>query len=239
MASPFADYVVSLGLDGRVLCRGSVSDAVTEDKRLAAELVEGVQAIKDDEKNIDQEEPDATAKQADGKLIVAEEIAEGHVGWGSCNPHLLSGSAPGTDLVRKVKLFLGGLGGSHPIVFWIVFVGGLLSCDALITAQTWFMGYWAELYDIYPQEDVSITLYVAGLLFPLLSHFLCSFLGVYGLILLLATVAYSGGTGIYVFGTLRASRSIHAKLIEAVLGTTLRSVLRCQSLSWIDHLLCF
>ncbi|KAH9986083.1 hypothetical protein BJV74DRAFT_845474 [Russula compacta] len=188
MASPFADYVVSLGLDGRVVGRGSVSDAVTEDIGLAAELVKGVQAIENDEKKIDQEEPDATAKQADGKLIMAEEIVEGHVSWGA------------------FKLFLGGLGGSHPIFFWIVFVGGLLTCDALITAQTWFMGYWAELYNIYPQEAVSITF----------------FLAVYGLILLLATITYTAGTGIYVFGTLRASRSIHAKLIEAVLGTTLR-----------------
>jgi hypothetical protein len=84
MVSPIADYVVSLGLDGRVACRSSVSDAVAKDKTLAAELVEGTRAIKDEEKRIDQEEPDATAKQADGKLIVAEEIAEGHVSWGAC-----------------------------------------------------------------------------------------------------------------------------------------------------------
>jgi hypothetical protein len=84
MTSPIADYVVSLGLDGRVACHGSVSDAVAKDKTLAAELVEGTRAIKDEEKRIDQEDPDATAKQADGKLIVAEEIAEGHVSWGAC-----------------------------------------------------------------------------------------------------------------------------------------------------------
>jgi hypothetical protein len=79
MASPLAEYVVSLGPDGRIACRGSVSDALKKDKRLAKKLVEGVRAIKDDEKKIDREEPDAPAKQADGKLILAEEIAEGHV----------------------------------------------------------------------------------------------------------------------------------------------------------------
>jgi ABC-type methionine transport system ATPase subunit len=84
MTSSIADYVVSLGLDGRVVSCGSVSDVVAKDKTLAAELVEGAQAIKDEEKRIDQEEPDATAKQADGKLIVAEEIAEGHVRWDAC-----------------------------------------------------------------------------------------------------------------------------------------------------------
>src|ERR1700677_3278400 len=81
MASPLADYVVSLGQDGRIACCGTVSDALKKDKTLAKELAEGVRAIKDDEKKIDPEEPDEVAKPGDGKLILAEEIAEGHVSW--------------------------------------------------------------------------------------------------------------------------------------------------------------
>lgn len=81
MASPLADYVVSLGMDGRIVSRGSALDAIA----LSPELVED---IPDEEKRIDQEGPDATAKQSDGKLIVAEEVAEGHVSWDACNCHL-------------------------------------------------------------------------------------------------------------------------------------------------------
>ena len=81
MASPLADYVVSLGQDGQIASRGSVSDALKKDKKLAKELAEGARAIKDDEKKIDAEEPDETARPVDGKLILAEEIAEGHVSW--------------------------------------------------------------------------------------------------------------------------------------------------------------
>ncbi len=81
MASPLADYVVSLGKDGQIASRGSVSDVLKEDKALAKDLADGVRAIKDDEKKIDAEEPDETAKSADGKLILAEEVAEGHVSW--------------------------------------------------------------------------------------------------------------------------------------------------------------
>ncbi len=81
MASPLADYVVSLGQDGRIASRGTVSDALEKDEMLAKELAEGAQAIKEDEKKIDGEEPDQAAKQADGKLILAEEIAEGRVSW--------------------------------------------------------------------------------------------------------------------------------------------------------------
>jgi hypothetical protein len=36
-------------------------------------------------------------------------------------------------------------------------VGGMFICDALLTAQTWFMGYWAEQYDIYPPEQVDVA----------------------------------------------------------------------------------
>ncbi|KAI0306147.1 hypothetical protein B0F90DRAFT_1814940 [Multifurca ochricompacta] len=188
MVSSIADYVISLGLDGQVVSRGSVSDALTKDKTLATELAEGARAIKDDEKKIDPEEPDEAAKQADGKLILAEEIAEGHVSWGA------------------FKLFIDGLGGSYVILFWSVFVGGLLICDTLMTVQTWFMGYWAEQYDIYPPEEVAIAFYLT----------------IYGIILLGAMVSYTTGSGAYIFGTIRASRSIHQNLIEAVLGTTLR-----------------
>ena len=49
-----------------------------------------------------------------------------------------------------------------------------------------------------------------------------SYLTVYGLILLAMVITYTVGSGVFVFGALRASRSIHRKLIESVLGTTLR-----------------
>ncbi|KAH9016815.1 P-loop containing nucleoside triphosphate hydrolase protein, partial [Lactarius pseudohatsudake] len=188
MATPLADYVVSLGKDGRIASRGSVSDALKKDKTLAKELVEGTRAIKDDEKKIDSEEPDETVKSADGKLILAEEISEGNVSWDA------------------VKLFINGLGGAHPVLFWILFPVCLLLCDTSMTVQTWFMGYWAEQYDIYPPEQINITFYLI----------------VYGLIIFAATAGYAIGYGVYVFGALRASRAVHRTLIESVLGTTLR-----------------
>jgi hypothetical protein len=116
MASSLADYVVSLGLDGRVACHGSVSDAVTNDKKLAAELVKGVRAIKDEEKRIDQEEPDAATKQADGKLIVAEEIAEGHVSWDACM-YIHPPTLP-LKLTMFVKLSYSSEGWGDPMFFF-------------------------------------------------------------------------------------------------------------------------
>ncbi|KAH9166806.1 hypothetical protein EDB89DRAFT_2115743 [Lactarius sanguifluus] len=188
MATPLADYVVLLGKDGRIASRGSVSDALKKDKMLAKELAEGTSTIKDNEKKINSERPDETAKLADGKLILAEEISEGNVSWDA------------------VGLFTNGLGGAHPVLFWIVFAGGMLVFSTLMTMQAWFMGYWAEQYDTYPREQVNITLYIT----------------VYVLILLVATASYTAGFGVYMFGALRASRTIHGTLIESVLGTSLR-----------------
>jgi hypothetical protein len=58
--------------------------------------------------------------------------------------------------------------------------------------------------------------------------FLPSYLTAYGLLLLAGVIAYGAGSTVYIFGTVRASRSIHSKLIEAILGTTLRCVPRCS-----------
>lgn len=187
MASPLADYVVSFGRDGRVASHGPALDAVAESLTVSPELIENVL---DEEKRTDQEGlgPDATAKQTDGKLIVAEEIAEGQVSWDA------------------FKLFFRGLGGSHVFLFWIVFLGGLLLCEVFLAMQTWLMGYWAEQYLLYPSESVNVTFYLAA----------------YALLLLAGAIAYGTGSTVYIFGTVRASRSIHGKLIEAILGTTLR-----------------
>ena len=56
---------------------------------------------------------------------------------------------------------MNGLGGAHPVTFWILFIGGLILCFTLQTVQKWFMGYWAEQYDVYPPEQVNIALYVS------------------------------------------------------------------------------
>ncbi|KAI9438180.1 hypothetical protein H4582DRAFT_2111639 [Lactarius indigo] len=178
IAYPIADYVVSLGLEGRITNHGSVSDAFTKDKTFAKELAESSHAIKD-RKKTDLEEPDKTTARVDGKLILAEESAYGHVGWDAR---------------------------THVFLFWFLFIGGLLLFNALLAVQTWFMGYWAEQYEVYPPEQVSIVFYLT----------------VYGLILLVAMFGYTAGSGVYTFGTLRASKSIHQKLIDSVLGTTLR-----------------
>ena len=69
-----------MGGDGKVLSQGSVSDVLKGNKALVEELKHDEEMIKKSEEEIDPE-ADKPADSPDGKLIVAEEVEEGHVSW--------------------------------------------------------------------------------------------------------------------------------------------------------------
>ena len=48
------------------------------------------------------------------------------------------------------------------------------------------------------------------------------YLGIYAALLVVCMVVYSIGYGTFVFGSIRASRSIHNRLVGSILGTTFR-----------------
>ena len=80
MVRPLADYVISLH-DGRVSSQGSVADALAKDKELAAE----VRVEEEIERKADELVDVVTdAPKSDGKLILAEEVELGHLGWPAC-----------------------------------------------------------------------------------------------------------------------------------------------------------
>ena len=83
MASPLADFVVSLGSNGQVVSEGSVSDALAKNSELAEELKHVEEAIELD-KDEDAEQAEAVVEDNSGKLVVAEEIEEGHVSREAC-----------------------------------------------------------------------------------------------------------------------------------------------------------
>ena len=140
MASPITHFMVSLGVDGRIISQGSVSDALARDKSLVVEAAEDKMAIEKANDEIDPKESKDHVAKGDGKLTVAEEIQEGHVSW------------------KALKLFFVGLGGDHPIIFWIVFLGGLFSTDLINTIQTWWLGFWASQYDQHEAYEIDVPL---------------------------------------------------------------------------------
>ena len=78
----------------------------------------------------------------DGKLILAEEIAEGRVTW------------------RSMVLFLKGLGGDKPILFLTAWLMGMTLVHGGHSLAVWFLGVWGSQYETHAPEDVNVTSYV-------------------------------------------------------------------------------
>ncbi|KAI0685987.1 hypothetical protein BC835DRAFT_1420713 [Cytidiella melzeri] len=186
MAGPLADFVVSLNTDGHIVSQGSVSDAIAKDSKLVEEIKHEEEAVELDESEDATE--DKPVEEKKGKLVVAEEIAHGHVSWAA------------------FKLFLSGLSGKYPLVFWVGWIGGMGLSELFDVSEMWWLGYWARQYTYTDPKTVSVPYY----------------LGIYALIVLLVVLFNLVGEVSYTFGTLRASRIIHGKLISKLLGSTFR-----------------
>ncbi|CDO74329.1 hypothetical protein BN946_scf184850.g1 [Trametes cinnabarina] len=144
MVSPIAHFVVDMGSDGRILSQGSLETALARDSDLLREVKEEQEELEKAELEIDAEKPDdAAAKQAAGKLIVAEEKEEGHVSWAA------------------MKLFLSNTS-KRPVFFWLIYVSGYVIRHALSNVETWYLGYWASQYETHPSEEVPVQHYLTN-----------------------------------------------------------------------------
>ena len=118
-----ADFVVSLGQDGRILSQGTLSEALKSNKALLKGVkAEEAEVVKADE-TIDDVLPEIPEGKG-GKLIAKEEIAEGHVSWSASKPPLIfCTQIIGLNHYVPVKMYIVGMGGSLPVLFWIVVLG--------------------------------------------------------------------------------------------------------------------
>ncbi|KAF9480291.1 multidrug resistance-associated ABC transporter [Pholiota conissans] len=190
LTAPIADHIVTVGKDGVAHEIGNDISAVLADPILAHEVKQ-----EKEEAEIEKEVIDTVKKedaQPDGKLILAEEIAEGRVTW------------------KSMMLFLRGLGGERPIFFMAAYLLGLALMHGGNMLAVWFLGFWGSQYDNRNPDDVDVIF----------------FLSLYSSILVASVMLYAVAATIYNFGTLRASRTINAQLIDSVLGSTLR---------WLDE----
>ncbi|TBU53541.1 hypothetical protein BD310DRAFT_937787 [Dichomitus squalens] len=190
ITSPIADFVVSLGSDGRVASEGTLSKALAKDQTLSREFGDQREELKKSEGEVDAVEPDdeVAPKKGDGKLIVAEEISEGHVSW------------------QALRLYLSSMTGGYTLLFWLGVLVLLGLCEFFNVVETWWLGYWAQQYEDTNPSDVDVAYYLT----------------VYNVMLVTGITLYCSSFVIYLFGVLRASRSIHATLIRSVLSATLR-----------------
>ncbi len=87
MVSPIADFVVDVGSDGHILSQGTLQNALAHDSQLLKDMeheVEELQKANQDSEIDGEKAEDVNAQPSAGKLVVAEEIEEGHVGWRAC-----------------------------------------------------------------------------------------------------------------------------------------------------------
>ncbi|KAF9481121.1 multidrug resistance-associated ABC transporter [Pholiota conissans] len=189
LASPLAKFIVSIGLDGSIKTQGThIEDSLEYDTKLAAEAQHDREILELAHDEYDASSSAPATKASDGKLVVAEEIAEGHVTW------------------KSMKLFLKSLGGDYPLLFYSVWMMAFLLTDWVNTFQTWFLGYWGSQYETHLPSEVNVFHY----------------LGQYTLILCVMIVIYTLSFIFFIFGSMRASRTINAFLVESILGSTLR-----------------
>ena len=94
------------------------------------------------ESDLENQVVDAVNKEeqkSDGKLILAEEIAEGRITW------------------KALRLYLDGLGGNRPFLFTAVWIAGFLATHVAINFGIWFLGYWGSQYENHHPDEVRVS----------------------------------------------------------------------------------
>ncbi|KAL0572670.1 hypothetical protein V5O48_009294 [Marasmius crinis-equi] len=192
LVAPIADFVVSVK-DGKIMSQGTLDVALSKDESLAAEMQEQIEDLKEDEEKVGQEEPSKDPEAPAATEGQGKLIIEEEVQMGRV------GSSAG-------KLYASAFGGNHPFATCATYLAGLVAMGVLNVIQTWYLGYWARQYELMPPSQV-----------PVFKH-----LGIYGLLLLVAVIATTFTYAFFAIFTVRASKTIHMRLIRSILTTTLR-----------------
>ncbi|KAF9553875.1 multidrug resistance-associated ABC transporter [Agrocybe pediades] len=156
LASPVADFIVSVGTDGRVKSQGKeLSVALKQNPALKQDAEFDQEATE-----IGQAELDLPPKKPagkDGKLVIAEEIAQGHVTW------------------KSFMLLIRNLGGDHPVIFFSGVLLLLIIVEWGLTFQSWFLGYWGAQYEGHDPSEIKDSYYIGTYAALALSVFLLNF----------------------------------------------------------------
>lgn len=79
---------------------------------------------------------------SNGKLVVAEEIVEGHIA------------------LKSLRLFLSALGGHHPSLFFVSWILAVILSRCVLILRVWFLGVWGSQYESKDPSEVNLTLCV-------------------------------------------------------------------------------
>ncbi|PIL29334.1 ATP-binding cassette transporter [Ganoderma sinense ZZ0214-1] len=156
MVSPIADFVVDIGSDGRILSQGTLENALAHDSKLLKDVEHEVKELQKDDQEIDGEKEDVVnAPSSAGKLVVAEEVEVGHVGW------------------KAMLLYFGNMS-TRPILFWFIYSSGFILRHAITNLQSWWLGVWAARYETTAPEEVHVVYYLSVYCYAVIAVMSCS-----------------------------------------------------------------
>lgn len=224
MAEPIAEFVVALK-DGRVTSQGTLSSALANNKSLRKEAEHDAEALERDKEDIQAQEEDdeddepENAKKGDGKLILAEEIQEGHLSWKSSRLHHL----------RSVQILtLPQWQCTSPLLEETTH-----SCFSASSSRHLWLRNSQQPYrpggsDIghlstkrtSPKMSIRSRESFSYLQCPYPD--LCRYLSVYAILLAGAFILYAISYVVYVYGAIRASRRVMAELVHSIMTAALR-----------------
>ncbi|KZO93694.1 ATP-binding cassette transporter [Calocera viscosa TUFC12733] len=141
MAAPVAGNVISLDIHGNIVSQGSIAQVLSHDAHLRKEIKEGTELLEKAEEVEIVDGPPKETKKSDGKLVLAEEMAEGHLSWAA------------------LRMFLGAFGSSG---YWILVLSGFFVVEISVTVSTWWLGVWAAAYERKEAggPDVNVPYYI-------------------------------------------------------------------------------
>jgi hypothetical protein len=73
-----------------------------------------------------------------GKLVTAEEVVEGRISF------------------KSLKLFLGALGGRHPMLLLVSWLSAVISSRLILILRVWFLGFWGSQYETHGPSEVPV-----------------------------------------------------------------------------------
>lgn len=138
--APIADFTVTVDSDGLVKEIDSDVSSILNNPGIAPKSE--TEALLNDasERKTANNIGGLVDESANGRLVLDEEIAQGRIGW------------------NAVLLFLGSLGGKHPILNFGVWIFGFIFLHGGNLLALWFLGYWGSQYEKRPLSDIPVTL---------------------------------------------------------------------------------
>ena len=198
MVAPVASYIVHLSMNGTIESQGPVQQTLMIDNDLR-------EAVAQDANNVDKA---AKVEEAEATVDGKEDTEQDRIVKDKQNVGKLVADEEKSEgrISRKALfVFFKALGGP---VFWTIFVVFTIAGESIQVGTNYWLGIWARAYakaGDHP-EDVSVKYY----------------LGVYVAIVLLHTSVWNIMNTNFVFGSIRASRTLHAKLVASIFSSTLR-----------------